>query len=83
MLEMILNDIILFAIPVVVIGFFGISLYRYLWAKKQNKAAPGTFSPEEMTKRKLMLIVSSIAAGVLLLVVLGFVGLIFMAIAFM
>lgn len=81
--DFLLNDILFFAIPAILIVLFGVSLYRYLSAKKQNKATPGTYSLEEMTKRKLMLIISSVVAGILAVVVLGFVSLMFMAVAFM
>jgi len=75
--------ILFWAIPLVVTAFFGVSLFRYLYARKRNKQAPGVFSAEEMKKRKLILTVASVLAGVLLMVVAGFVALLFMAVAFM
>lgn len=83
MFGILLYDILFFAIPATLIALFGVSLYRYVSAKKQNKAAPGIFSDDELKKRKMMLIVFSAVAGVLAAVVIGFVGLLFMAIAFM
>ncbi|MBR7161495.1 MAG: hypothetical protein IKD07_03680 [Clostridia bacterium] len=72
-----------FAIPIGTLFFFGISLYRYLSARKANKKNPGTVSEEEIKKRKLLLIVACVIAGVLVAVVIGFIALLFMAIAYM
>ncbi len=83
MFGILLYDIIFFAIPVILIALFGISLYRYISAKKQNKAVPGTFSDSEIIKRKTMLIVLSVIAGILAIIVVGFMALLFMAVAFM
>ncbi len=76
-------DLLFFAIPTVILAFFGVSLYRYLHAKRQNKKAPDSFSSEELNRRGIFLAVTSIIAGALLLVVIGFTALIFMAVAFM
>lgn len=78
-----LYDILFFAIPIILIALFGISVYRYVSAKKQNKAAPGTFSDDEIKKRKIMLIVLSVITAVLAAIVIGFIVLLFMAVAFM
>ena len=73
--------ILFFAIPGILIILFGISLYRYISAKKHNKQIPGTFSPEEIKKRKIFLIVISVIAGLLTTVVIGFMVLLFIAVA--
>ncbi len=78
-----LYDILFFSIPIILIALFGISVYRYVSAKKQNKAAPGTFSDDEIKKRKIMLIVLSVITAVLAAIVIGFIVLLFMAVAFM
>ena len=83
MFGILLYDIFFFAIPIILMVLFGISLYRYVSAKKQNKVAPGTFSDVEIKKRKIMLIVLSVIAGVLAVIVVGFLALLFMAVAFM
>lgn len=83
MFGILLYDIFFFAIPIILMVLFGISLYRYVSAKKQNKVAPGTFSDVEIKKRKIMLIVLSVIAGVLAVIVVGFIALLFMAVAFM
>lgn len=79
----ILYGIFFFAIPILLLALFVVSLYRYIAAKRQNKAVPGTFSDEEMKKRKAMLIMSAVMAGVLAAIVVGFMALLFMAVAFM
>lgn len=83
MFGILLYDIFFLAIPIILIALFGVSLYRYISAKKQNKVVPGTFSDAEIKKRKIMLIVLSVIAGVLAVIVVGFIALMFMAVAFM
>ena len=76
-------DIIFFSIPTALILFFGISLYRYRYAKALNEQEPGSISPKELKTRKTLLIVSSVMAAVLAAVVIGFIALLFGAVAFM
>ena len=83
MFGIIIYDIIFFAIPTILILFFGISFYRYRQAKQINKEKPGTFSDEEIKKRKIFLIISAILAGILAAVAVGFIVLLYMDIAFM
>ena len=83
MFGIILYDVLFFAIPALLLVLFAVSLYRYVSAKKRNKAAPGTYAPGEVKKRGIMLIVSAVAAGVLAVVVLGFIALLSLAVAFM
>ena len=83
MFEILIYNTLFFAIPTILIVLFGFSLYRYISAKKQNKVVPGTFSDDEIRKRKIWLIVSAIIAGALAVVVIGFIALLFMAVAFM
>lgn len=76
-------SILLYATPIIFLVLFGISLYRYISAKKKNKVAPDTFSNSEIQKRKIMLIVMSVIAGVITVIVIGFIALLYMAVAFM
>lgn len=76
-------DVLFFAVPAIWLILFGISLYRYISAKKQNKQMPGTFSPAEIKKRKVFLIVMSVVAGMILAMVIGLIAMLFMAVAFM
>ena len=72
-----------YIIPAAAVLLFGISLFRYCYAKHKNKQTPGTYSEEQMKSRKIFLIVSSVIAGILAVVVLAFIGLLMMAVAFM
>lgn len=72
-----------FAIPVAAILFFIVSLCLFLSARKQNKQQPGSVSAQTLRKRKIMLIVSSVIAGVLAAIVIAFIALLYMAVAFM
>ena len=74
---------VLFGTPIVFTVFFGISLRRYLYAKQQNKKSSETFSDLEIKKRKIQMIVLAVIAGVLDTILIGFIGLMFLAIAFM
>lgn len=83
MFGIMLYDILFFGIPAVLLALFGVSVYRYVMAKRANKENPGTYSAEELKRRKVMLIVLAVIAGVLAVVVIGFIALLFMAVAFM
>lgn len=72
-----------YIIPAAAILFFAVSLFRYLYAKHKNKRTPGTYSDSQIKSRKICLIVSSVIAGILVVVVLAFIGLMMMAVAFM
>ena len=79
----ILSYLIFYGIPLGAIAFFVVSLVRFCRGKKANKLTPGAVSPEEMRARKTMLVVSSVILGVLVVVVIGFTALIYMAVAYM
>ena len=83
MFGVLVYDILFFGIPTALLVLFGISLYRYLFAKKQNKKVPGTVSEEEMKNRKITLSILSVIVGVFTVIVVGFMALLFMAVAFM
>ena len=78
-----LISILYYLIPAAAITFFVGSLISYFKAKNKNKQVPGTYSAEQMKTRKICLIASSVIAGLLLIVVLAFIGLLMMAVAFM
>ena len=78
-----LYDILFFGIPAILLVLFGISVYRYVSARRANAAQPGTYPDREIQSRKVMLIVMSVIAGALAAVVIGFIALLFMAVAFM
>lgn len=83
MLEIIIYNALFFAIPLLFIVLFGISLFRYISAKRQNRATPGKFSDKQIKTRGIILIVLSVILGIFVAVVLGFVGLMYMAVAYM
>lgn len=72
-----------YGIPLAAIVFFIVSLVLYCSARRQVKRQPGSISSRKLKTYKTMLIVSSVIAGVLAAVVIGCVGLMFMAVAFM
>lgn len=72
-----------YIIPLFAVLFFSVSLFRYLYAKQKNKRTPGRYSDAQIKSRKVCLIVSSVVAGILAVVVLVFIGLLMMAVAFM
>ncbi len=76
-------SVLYYIIPAAALLFFGISLFCYHYAKYKNKRSPGTYSDEQIKSRKICLIVSSVIAGILAVVVLAFIGLLMMAVAFM
>ncbi len=83
MFGVLIYDVLFFGIPVVLTVVFGIVLYRYCYAKKENKKNPGTFSDAEMRNRKIFLIIDCVITGAFLAVALGVIVLLFMAVAFM
>lgn len=72
-----------FIIPIAAVVFFVISLCLYCSALSKNKKVPGTFQPSAIRSRLILLIVSSVIMGVLLLVVIGFIVLLYMSISYM
>lgn len=83
MIEKILSAASFFAIPIVLLALLGVSIYRYVYAKRKNKKVPDTFSTEEIRIRKLILIVVSAVFGVFAAIAIGFVALMFLAVAYM
>ena len=78
-----LTEALFYGIPLAAFVFFIVCLVQYRTAKKKNSEAPGTFTEAQMKVRKWLLIIASVIAGVLLLVVIAFIVLLFLAIAFM
>ena len=76
-------QILFYAIPIGLIALLVFVCKRYRSAKRQNEAAPGTFTDKEIKKRKAAMIVVTVIAGAILTVVLGFTALLYLAVAFM
>lgn len=74
-------SLVIFCVAVVIAFVF--SLVRYISAKRANKKAPETYTIEEIESRKTFLIAMSIIFGLILLIFVGFAGLMMMALAHM
>ena len=72
-----ISTILLFCIPVAAIVFFIISLVRFLDGRKAG------CNDSELSKRKLLLILSAVIVGVLVVAVVALIVLLYMAIAYM
>ena len=59
------------AIPIAAIGFFTVSLCRFLSARKQNKLQPGSIDQQVLQLLKSMMIVSSVILGIVVVIVIG------------
>lgn len=77
------SQIFFYGIPAAILVFFAVSLYRYLNARKRNKIQPGTVPEDEMSWRKMILVISSVILGILLVIVVGLAVLLYMAVAYM
>lgn len=78
-----LMSALIYLIPLAAIVFFVISLCDFISVKKQYKTEPNETNEQKKNTAKTLLIVSSIIMGVLLAVVIGFMLLMFMAVAYM
>ena len=74
---------LIYLIPLVAIVFFIVSLCNYIAAMKNYKAEPNDLNAQKKNAAKTALIVSSIIMGVLLVVVIGFIALMYTAVAYM
>lgn len=72
-----------FALPIASVVLLIISIFRYIVARKRNKAVPNTYSDDEIKKRKIMMIAMIIIAGVLVTIVISLMALLFLAVAYM
>ncbi len=79
----IVNFLMFFGPPVGALVFFAVSLCRYLGMRRKDKKNPGCIPPELRRARRTPLIISSIVAGVLLSLTVGFMLLVANAIAHM
>ena len=79
----VLMSTLIYLIPLAAIAFFVISLCNFIVAKKQYKAEPNEMNEQKKNTTKTLLITSSVIMGVLLTVVIGFMALMFMAVAYM
>ena len=71
------------AIPLGAVVFFAVSLWQFLSAKKQNRKQPDSISKARMKILKLRLIIACVIAGCLVAIVIGFMLLLLLAVAYM
>ncbi len=76
-------EVLYYLIPVASLIFFAVSLFLYCYAKHRNKHAPGTYSEAQMKLRLIFLVISSVIFGLMAAVVVGFVILLSLAVAYM
>ena len=74
---------IFFAIPLGALAYFIVSLIGFCETKNKSKKDPTLDLTEALRVRKLHLIVSSVMCGMFLAVIISFVALLFMAVAYM
>lgn len=70
-------------IPLAMIAFFVVSLVLYCVGKAKKKRDPDSITDKQIKTRLWLLVISSVIAGLMLAVVVGFVALMYMAVAFM
>lgn len=78
-----LTETILVLIPTVAFVGFLVSLFMYLYAKRKNKRAPGSYSERQMRYKGYILGVFSVIAGAMLIAIAALVILLYTAVAFM
>lgn len=78
-----LSEIIYYAIPAAAVLFFFISLFRYLSGRHRNRRQPGSVSEQSMRTRRILLIISSVIAGILVAFVAALIALMMLAVAYM
>ena len=75
--------VLFFAIPVAVYCLLGYCIHRYRLAQWVNRETPGAYSEKEIKTRKAIMILAVIGSVVFTVVVVGFVVLLYLAIAYM
>ncbi|MBO5967868.1 MAG: hypothetical protein J6S14_05145 [Clostridia bacterium] len=78
-----LTETILLLIPTGALAGFFVSLFMYLYAKRKNKRAPGSYSERQMRYKGYILGVFSVIAGAMLIAIAALVILLYTAVAFM
>lgn len=78
-----LTQISFYAVPVLAAVLFAVSLVLYLAGRKKAAALPEEYRSSLLRPRLVFLVISSVIFGVTAAVVLGFVALMAMAVAFM
>ena len=72
-----------FGLPAFSVIWFAVALFRFSIAKHYMKHGKRQYSDADLRGRKIQLIISAVLFGVIVLIVLSFIGLLMMAVAFM
>ncbi len=72
-------DFLFLGIPIVSLLLFIVSLCLYLYAVIKNSKKPHTFTSEQMKKRMIFFVVTSIIMAILVAVVIGFIAILYTA----
>lgn len=83
MFQQMLVNMVFYGVPLLVAGFFLVSLYRYYSAKRKNAAEPGSFTEDEILRLRTRFKTSLTLLIVFAAVVGGLMALLYMAIAYM
>lgn len=75
--------VLIYLVPLAAIAFFIVSLCCHIVAKRQYKAEPNELNKHKKQTTKTLLIVSSIIMAVLIAVVVGFIIMMYAAVAYM
>ncbi len=74
---------VLFGLPIAAEAFLAVSIFRFVSAKVKNKRVPNSYTDKQIKTRLILLIVSAAIFLTLIAVIIGFVLLLFSAIAYM
>ncbi len=72
-----------YGIPVAAVVFFLVTLILHLSARRKARRAPGSVSEQTLRLRRTLFIIASVLMGILLAVVVAFIALMLLAVAFM
>lgn len=78
-----LTETMFLGLPLAAVIFWVFCLVRYRLAKKKNTDNPESVTDAQLKVRKWLFIVATVIASAFVLVLIAFVALLFMAVAFM
>ena len=78
-----LSQFLIYVLPIAAVIPFVISLACYIRARRANRRTPDTYSRSQMTARLVWLIVTGVIMGAMVAMIVGFMLLLMVAVAFM
>ncbi len=78
-----ISNILMYLVPLAVLGMFIFSLIRYIDGKKQQRRDPDSISPAALRGRLIMFVVFAAILGVMITVIVAIALLMMMAVAYM